>query len=486
MSFGLTSLDPHRTPHVTKDVLWLRPVYDSLLRGVMRPGGGVGIGPQLATDYEVAADGKSIRLTLREGVTFQDGTVFDARAVKANIERAKEPDSTVAVELEAIDSVEIVDDHHVVLRLSAPDPAVIWALAESPAGMMLSPAAFGTDVSNNPVGTGPFTFVSRQEDSIDSAIPETVDVNYTRWEGHWDPDAALVKNLTIATIADSTPRYEEVVAGRYHGAQLAPPHDTEEHLARGVALTSRGFRFESVVGTNDFTVYLNHNKAPLDDVRVRRAMWIGLDRNKIAAETLHGVVGPAYQIFAKGWEGYDPALDVDPFDPEEARRLVREAGAEGATVEIMWATNEEEIAHAIQEQLSANTGLDVKLVAIHPNKLGISMGAGLHHAMMSMAVTEPEPSRTLELTYFPNARNPSKPSDEFYDMAAAAKTTPPGPERERAYRAISRYLVANPMHINVVNYLYVLLLRPEVVTARNLMTHGLMQLDFRGVGIRAA
>ena len=127
--------------------------------------------PQLATSWEWSEDGKTLTMKLRDGVTFQDGTQFDAEAVKANIERSKTLDeSRRKAEVKSIDSVEVVDPLTVKMHLSAPDATLIAQLADR-AGMMLSPTAFkkdGADFGLHPVCAGPFSFVNRvQQDRIE-------------------------------------------------------------------------------------------------------------------------------------------------------------------------------------------------------------------------------------------------------------------------------------------------------------------------------
>ena len=117
--------------------------------------------PQLATEWSVSEDGKTVDMTLREGVVFHDGTPFDGEAVKANIERSQTlEDSVRKSEVSSITEVEVVDPTHVRLRLSAPDAPLLAQLADR-SGMMMSPAAFDDDFSAQPVCSGPFKFKNR-------------------------------------------------------------------------------------------------------------------------------------------------------------------------------------------------------------------------------------------------------------------------------------------------------------------------------------
>src|SRR5262249_39490427 len=143
-SFGYTSLDPHRAVNAIADMNWLKPLYDSLLT-IEYGTDGLELRPQLAKSFQVSADGRTVSFELRDDVNFQDGTHFNAAAVKANIERAKSAESTVARYLTTIQSVEVGDDTHVAFRLSEPDPSILWAMATVTSGIMVSPAALNTD-----------------------------------------------------------------------------------------------------------------------------------------------------------------------------------------------------------------------------------------------------------------------------------------------------------------------------------------------------
>ena len=119
------------------------------------------IQPELAESWEASADGKRIVFTLREGVTFQDGTPFDADAVKWNIDqRLDEKVNSPQRELLApiVASVEVIDPRHVAFNLAAPSPVLFSLLGERP-GFMVSPTAWqqrGSIFGTQPVGTGAF------------------------------------------------------------------------------------------------------------------------------------------------------------------------------------------------------------------------------------------------------------------------------------------------------------------------------------------
>ncbi|OLT10392.1 hypothetical protein BJF79_26180 [Actinomadura sp. CNU-125] len=468
LPFGMNSLDPHR-PISTADSIWMRPLYDSLLTLADGPDG-VELAPQLATSHKISEDGLSVTFELRGDVAFQDGTRFDAEAVAANMERARGPDSTVSSLLESLERVEVADPAHVVFHLSHPDPGLLWSLADSSAGMMISPAAFDTDLRTRPAGSGPYELVSAAKDG---------DVVYERWDGHWDPDAALAEKQTITTMLDANARYNAVRSGRLDAAFFqGPPHDSMSK-----SLESQGFHWEQALSPISYGVFLNTGLAPLDDVRVRRAVHLAIDRPKVA-HALRDINPPAYQPFNKGYLGFDPALDKNPYDPDAARALLRRADAEGASVTLVQYTTPpfDLIAEIVQQSLT-DIGLKVELSPLSPTEGLPNWRKGDTQAQVGSLLAFADPSQTLNGTYL-GVDDPGPADPALKKMAEEAQRLPAGStEREQAYRKISAYLVENPVHVPIVQFSSVVLARPDVVGSADLVVQDIGKLDLRGVGV---
>ena len=170
----VTRFDPHRSSS-GYDQNWLAPVYERLIWQSTE----VELEPGLATEWGFVDD-LTFEMTLREGVTFTDGTPFDADAVKANIERAKTVEgSGVIAYLASVETVEVVDATHVRFLLNKPDATLPMQFATRP-GMMMSPAFMeDPDVDIAAVGTGPFVLTEYLVG--DRAI-------FERNPDHWNPD----------------------------------------------------------------------------------------------------------------------------------------------------------------------------------------------------------------------------------------------------------------------------------------------------------
>jgi peptide/nickel transport system substrate-binding protein len=468
IAYGYNSLDPHRTNNGLGDALWQRPLYDRLLTLTKGPEEAE-LAPQLATSYEVAEDGTSISFELRDDVTFQDGTPFDGEAVRANLERAQGPESTVSSTLENLESVEVVDATHVVFHLREPDPSVLWAMAVGTTGMMISPAALDGDLGAEPVGSGPFRLVSTSRDA---------DTVYERWDDHWDPDAALVAGFTVSSVPDGNARYNGLRSGEFDAAYLTSPQDDQAR-----ELESEGYHYRIQVGAASYGVLLNANEPPFDDVRVRRAVSLALNREEISEELLNGVNLPSYQPFNEGYLGYDESIEV-PYDPDEARRLVEEAGADGETVQVIQQmTSPQDTLAQVLEQALADIGIGVEVTPLSSTEARPAWRTGGHHAMVAPIIGQAEPSQTLALSYL-GVDNPAEPPEELAEMAGEGLRLPLGSdERRQAYQDIGAWLAENPVHVPIVQFSTVVVSGPNVVGTDNLLPLDIANLEFRGVGI---
>ena len=469
LPYGYNSFDPHKSPSAQGDQVFLRPVYDSLLT-IDRSADGVTLTPQLATSYKVSADGRSVTFALRKGVKFQDGAPFDAEAVKANLTRATGPGSTVASLLSSIAGVDVVDASDVVLRLKQPDPSVLWAMAFGTTGMMISPKAMdNSDLAAKPVGAGPYKLVSAAKDAT---------IVYQRWDGYWDKDAALASKITVSTVSDPNVAFNGTRSGEFDISWMTPPFDS-----RSKQLTAQGYRWEQALSPVAYGVLLHTGKAPFNDVRVRRAVSMALDRKTISTKLLNGVSPPSYQAFGKGYLGYDKTLDKDPYNVAAAKALVSAAGATGTVIKLIQPTQEPQksLAEILQQDLAA-IGLKAELVPLSPTEGRPAWRTGAYQAMVAPIIAQPEPSFTLDNSYL-GGDNLAPPPAELSALALKARALPVGSAaREAAYKQISAYLVANPIHIPIAQFSTVLVGRPDVVGSRTLMATGIADLDFRGVG----
>ncbi|RVT86764.1 ABC transporter substrate-binding protein [Rhodobacteraceae bacterium CCMM004] len=314
------ALDPAAVTAVN-DFRILLNVYDGLVR---YKDGTLEVEPALATDWEINEDGTEYTFTLREGVTFHDGSAFDAEAVKFNFDRMLDEDHPyhdtgpfpLAFFFSAVETVEVVDPRTVKFTLNAPYAPFLSNLAY-PTGLIVSPAAVerhGAEFGRNPSGTGPFQFAEwRSNEAV------VIEANPDHWDGAPELEAVVFRPIT-----DANTRTAEMLAGGIDLMVEVPPVALSEF--QGDAYT-----VHEQAGPHLWFLILNAKEGPFADKRVRQAANYAIDKEAIVNDVLEGTAevaaGPTPPAFA--W-AYNEALEPYPYDPDRARELIAEAGAEGA------------------------------------------------------------------------------------------------------------------------------------------------------------
>ena len=272
--------------------------------------------PELAKDWDISEDGLTYTFYLEEGVTFHDGTPFNAEAVKFTFERLLDPETGSAFfgDYEMIDSIEVIDDATVEFTLQYAHGPFLRRLAMVEAGI-LSPAAveeLGEDFSSNPVGAGPF--------KVDEYVADER-LGLVRNEEYWREPAKL-ETVNFTFVADEQARVSALLAGDTDFETIIPPSllstveaDPNMMIERGPTL------FPEWVG-------FNVEKAPFDDVLVRQAVAYSIDMETILEAIFLGVGVRSTQPVAPGVFGYDETIEPIPYDPEMARDLLGQAGWE--------------------------------------------------------------------------------------------------------------------------------------------------------------
>ena len=230
-STGPTSFDPARSTS-GGDRVYLFPVYDRLVRldNTAAPQA------MLATRWEFKNDGKSLVLTLRDGVRFQDGASVDAGAVKANLDRFRTlPTSTQKATLRAITEVKILDASHLEIACAIGCGGLVQTLGGT-AGMMVSPAAFNNpELGSRPFGAGPYRLTEYQTGSR---------ANYAPVQGYYDPSNQTLGGLQINILPNDVTRLNALRSGQIDMTFLRP-YQVAEAKAGGL----------DVVGSHSFIWY---------------------------------------------------------------------------------------------------------------------------------------------------------------------------------------------------------------------------------------
>jgi peptide/nickel transport system substrate-binding protein len=339
-----------------------RQLYEGLLTN--EPGS-ADLAPALAESYEVSEDGLTYTFALREGVTFHDGTEFNAEAVCFNFDRwynftglAASPAASEYWQnnfggfagTPDVPSLyagcEATDESTAVLTLSQTTSRFPAVLA-LPSFAMQSPAALqefnADDLGGNgdaltyteyslehPTGTGPFRF-----ESWDQGNGE---VRIVRNDDYWG-DPSGVEEIVFRSIADGNTRRQELQAGSIDGYDLVAPADYQALEEGGFQVLPRDPFNILYLGINGGNVPGTSANPALKDIRVRQALAHAIDRGTVVSSLLPEGAEEAIEFIPPAVDGWTEDVTTYPYDPERARQLLTEAGALNTTLRFYYPTD---------------------------------------------------------------------------------------------------------------------------------------------------
>ncbi len=296
-------------------------VFDTLL--LMKPDGSVE--PMLASKYAYNDDKTVLTLTLRDDVTFTDGSKLTAAVVKKNLERFQKGTSPDASTLSEVKSIEAPDDTTVVLTLKAPDPALLNNLTRD-AGLVASEKSLtASDIATNPVGSGPYEL-----DTKDTVTGTSY--TYTKNPDYWNKSLQHYGKLVINVYGDATSALNAIKSGEANGVKLINNDSLSEIEAAGWTINKNELDFEGIMLYDRGG---QMNKA-IGNVKVRQAINMAFDRAALLKTIGSGYGTVTEQVFPKSSAGFDAALDSTyKYDPAGAKQLLAEAGyPNGFTLEM--------------------------------------------------------------------------------------------------------------------------------------------------------
>jgi peptide/nickel transport system substrate-binding protein len=314
--------------------------------------------PQLATGHETSADGKTVTIKLRTGVTFHDGEPMTAEAVKFSLDRHMTfQGSFRRPELAQVDKVEVVDATTVRLLLKAPFSPLIAQLSDR-AGMIVSPKAAteaGDKFGLKPVCAGPFRFVERvQQDRI---IVE-------KFPNYWNAANVHIDRITYRPITDSTVRLANLKSGTLDLIERALATDIKEIKADNrLALAT-----QIEIGYQGLTLNLANGPAGTDgpfgkSPKVRQALEAAIDRDALNAVVYNGEGLGGNQWISPRNPYYQERFPVQKRDVARAKKLLDEAGLKApVAVDLMVPNTPDarQIAEVLQA-MAGEAGFDLKI-----------------------------------------------------------------------------------------------------------------------------
>ncbi|MDQ6685179.1 MAG: ABC transporter substrate-binding protein, partial [Pseudomonadota bacterium] len=271
------------------------------------------ISPLLAESWSIDPDGKVYTFRLKRGVRFHDGEAFDASDVKFSFERAKAPGSTNKAKRAVFDNIARVDTPDpftVVVLLTAADPNFLFRMGENTA-VILDPKSAAT-AATRPIGTGPY--------KLDSWA-KGASITLLKNDAYRDAAKVALRKIVFRFINDPAAQVAALLAGDVDGM---PRFGALESLKQ----FQGDPRFAVVQGGTEgkTIIAINNRRKPFDDVRVRRALAAAIDRKSIIDGAQEGYGVPIGSHMVPIDPGYVDLTGVNPYDPEKARALLKEAG----------------------------------------------------------------------------------------------------------------------------------------------------------------
>jgi peptide/nickel transport system substrate-binding protein len=267
--------------------------------------------PGLALNWDTSADGKTITFKLRQGVTFHDGTPFNAQAVKANIDNLIPPKATL---LSGIASVDVVDEYTVKLNLPEYNNLILFQFATNPATWMYSPEALkknGADwATTHPVGTGPFMLKEYQPN---------VSLALVKNPNYWQKGLPYLDGIVITQVTDPMTQMLTLKAGQANAIYAAPPTVATQ-------LRDDGYPVQMAPGGVFAASFDMKNSEIFSKTKVRQAIEYAIDKEAICKGPGQGLYIPAYQVVSSDYPDYNPACPPRKYDPAKAKKLLAEAG----------------------------------------------------------------------------------------------------------------------------------------------------------------
>lgn len=318
------------------------------------------IEPALATGYKYNSAGNAVTITLRPGLTFQDGSPVNAAAVAYNVHRIQtQSNSALKALWQDVKSATVLSDLQVRLNLKETDYQIPFILANRSSLLASEKAAKANPAAldnNAPVGAGPFKVVK--------LVPGS-SVTLEKWDGYWDAKDIHVGQVTVSLNVDPSTVLAGLQTGVYNFSSNFLPQDVALAKADGLNVVTDTARDWSAAFLS-----LNVNKAPFNNPKVVQAVQYAINRQQFVSQLTFGLGGASVQPFPSTSPAYNPVLNSEySYNPAKAKQLLAAAGYQPGALTIPLDaitggsfTGQTEL---LQQQLQAvgiNTTIDLQTV----------------------------------------------------------------------------------------------------------------------------
>jgi peptide/nickel transport system substrate-binding protein len=378
----------------------------------------------LAADMPEQVKPNMWEFTLRDGIKWQNGDSFTANDVVASVERIIDPDfgSEQGSFFATITGARAVDDLTVDIITNGPDPV----LPSRMYWMKIVPESASQEegFDENPVGTGPYRFVEWARGDH---------ITLERNPDYWGDNPSNIQTVTYNFVPEAATRLSGLLSGQYDLAPNLLPEDTQAAP-----------KFASVRGLEHAMVVLNETAGLTSDVRVRRALNYAIDKEAIVDELFQGYanVDPC-QPMDPTWFGFNPSLEPYPYDPDRAKQLIEQAGANGAPLELVGTAGrwlkDREVIEAVAN-FWRDAGLDVKVSIFdlgEYSKRLLHGGKNIPDAIFVSSSNEIfDADRNLTAYLQPNFLGGANNDPRMTKLLTVARTETNTDKRERLYHQV--------------------------------------------------
>lgn len=395
-------------------------LYDTLM--YMNPDGAHEPEARIAEKYEVSDDGLDYTFTLRDDVTFHDGSALTSEDVKFSLELYMESEYQGS-QVTGLKSVETPDETTVICHLDSPYSPFLLGVCQVPIASKAYYEKSADDFASSPVGSGPYKFAGREKGST---------ITLEAYDGYYRGEAGI-KDVTFEVIPDQSTTAVSLKTGEVDFALIEA--STIAQLSGDDALTVEE------VNTSSFTyISMNLEKEPFNKKEVRQAINYAINRENLVAVCYDDEAEVNSNICSKERFGYSDDQMQYTYDPDKAKELLEEAGVTTPLDlgTILVAEKYSNMATVIQSDLAA-VGINVEIDVKEFNAYISDLTSG-NYTITALEMTLDGDSQNLEMAftsdYIGTANNARYSDPEMDELFEKARTETDTDAREEIFNQI--------------------------------------------------
>jgi peptide/nickel transport system substrate-binding protein len=438
-------------------------IYEGLLK---YKAGSTELEPCLADSWEITDGGKVYTFKLHKGIKFQDGTPFNAEAVKFSVDRQLPPNRNddmpyATFTFGPVVKVDVVDDLTVKFTLSDSYTPFLANLAMSLAAPIVSPTAVKAAkdgvINESPVGTGPFKFEKWDDGQS---------VTLVRNEDYWGTKAKISK-LIFKFTKENAVRASELSTGAVDAIDGVDPNDVK-------MLEDNKMSIFKDKGMNINYMAFNCSRAPFNDPKLREAISYAINRDELVKFLYQGYADLANSPLPNFMPGFDKDVKPYAYDPEKAKSLLKELGKENLTIKMITypnprpynPVNGQKLAESIQgylQKVGIKATIDTYDWTDYKKRVGNGEGDLMFYGWIGDNGDPDNFLSLFETKEIQTTLNSAKYSNKEVDaLLAKARTLDNGKERNKVYMEIQQIVLKDAAWLPISYALTMAAYQPKV------------------------